>query len=181
MIDWSKPKCSSAAHSPFDQGAVQVKPGHPRCNPVRSALDPFCQLIQLCHGVVEEVGRVMLTCQYGRNKMNGQKDMTHQSGRNCGIAKNPAAIAALYCVFQYLAVVSGWPRGGSLRCTVMWCGVMSCGWLRGEMKVMWSVVRWGEVRLGEINWLVARWEEERKDHVMWCHAMWCDTMGCDVV
>ena len=45
-IDWSKTHkqqfgLTPHPHSFGNQGAVQVKPGHPGCNPVGSALDPF--------------------------------------------------------------------------------------------------------------------------------------------
>ena len=87
-----------------------------------------------------------------------------------------AAQTKFFCVHQ----PSAFPSGGGvlvvaacvsvvvMRCAVMWRGMMSWGWLRGEMKqCSWL---WGDVR--QCGWL--------RD-VMWCHVKWSDVMSCHVV
>lgn len=79
------------------------------------------------------------------------------------------------------------------RLVVLSCGMMSGGWLRGEMKQcgeLWGDERGGNVLPCEMSchvwWcdVASRhhiWCDVKWYHVMWCALMWCDAMRWNVM
>ena len=90
----------------------------------------------------------------------------------------PAAVPSVGGVLVVAGCVSVVVTGGA----VMWCGMMSCGWLRSAMKKcgwLWGGARWGNV--GDVMSCHVMICDVMSCGVMWCGVMSCDVMWCNVM
>ncbi len=121
----------------------------------------------------------------GRKKLKPKKEFAYKF-----CARPPSSAMpkpSFLCAPAFSRSICWWFfRGGSevaMWCDVMWCCMMSCGWLRGEMKQcgsLWSDVRGGKVVRCEMSRHVMPCDVTSCD-VVTCHVWWCGVMSCHVI
>ena len=81
---------------------------------------------------------------------------------------------------------SAWWRSDALWYDVVWCGMMSCGWFRGDVRTgnvvsheMSCYVMWRDVVSCHLVSCRVMWRDVVSCHVVSCRVMWCDMMQWD--